>query len=287
MSYDWPAGLFHLRDWLRAQSVDIKSIKTERQAAFFVQNLGNQRFKFPARGESCFPLLQKLQGIICAGAKTTREVPTRGKSLGKAKKKRSDQKHVTAFQPMDGLVIYCDGCCHPNPGDGGWSFVVYRDGKEIHSDWGGLRGTTNQVMELTAALLALRWFADQGRVESLSLRSDSLYVVNGCNDWRIKWAKLGWKRKGENAAPEKQAIANLGLWQALDEVLHRVPITLQWVKGHAGIVGNERADELAEIGRLENMRARDEVDRDMRSLAQQRHDLVQQQLIYEIEKAVE
>ncbi|PSJ55820.1 ribonuclease HI [Mesorhizobium soli] len=148
-----------------------------------------------------------------------------------------------------GLVIYADGACHPNPGVGGWGFVVYRDGIEIHSDHGGDLSATNQTMELTAALMALRWFAERGIVEPVRLFSDSQYTVNGCNDWRHGWKAKGWKRGGPKAKPENAAIANLELWQALDEALTAVPIKLEWCKGHAGIIGNERADELSELGR--------------------------------------
>ncbi|MHA6641330.1 ribonuclease H family protein [Mesorhizobium sp. A623] len=143
-----------------------------------------------------------------------------------------------------GLVIYCDGACEPNPGVGGWAYVVYRDGKEVHSDCGGSDPTTNNIMEMTGALMALRWFAERGVVEPVRLFCDSMYVVNGCNDWRHNWKARGWRRKGKN--PE---IANLDLWQELDLALIAVPIKLEWCKGHVGIIGNERADELSLEGR--------------------------------------
>jgi ribonuclease HI len=173
----------------------------------------------------------------------------------------------TAVPP--GLVIYCDGACEPNPGAGGWGFVVYENGVEIHAECGGDAVATNQTMELTAALMALRWFADRGIVEPVRLLSDSQYVVKGCNEWRHGWKRKGWKRGGPNAKPENSAIANLDLWKDLDEALALVPITLEWVKGHAGIVGNERADELSLIGRE-------------KALPETPHRLIEQQLQYAV-----
>lgn len=143
-----------------------------------------------------------------------------------------------------GLVVYADGCCEPNPGCGGWGFVVYRDGVEIHSAKGGSNRTTNQQMELTAALEALRWLAMHNVEGPVRLFSDSMYTVNGCNSWRLDWKARGWKRKGKDPS-----IANLDLWQNLDAILAAVPIKLEWCKGHVGIIGNERADELSQIGR--------------------------------------
>lgn len=153
-----------------------------------------------------------------------------------------------------GLVIYCDGACEPNPGLGGWGFAVYRDGREIHTEHGGASDTTNNIMEMTGALMALRWCAgevstsvdilDQSKAWPVRLLCDSQYVVKGCNDWRHAWKAKGWKRG-------KQPLANADLWRELDEALRLVPITLEWVKGHAGYAGNERADELAGFGRQE------------------------------------
>lgn len=146
-----------------------------------------------------------------------------------------------------GLVIYCDGACEPNPGAGGWGFAAYRDGKEIHAHCGGSNPTTNNIMELTGALRALRWLDESNLVNGsyeVRLFCDSMYVVNGCNDWRHGWKARGWRRKGKN--PE---IANLDLWKELDAALIRVSIKLEWCKGHAGIIGNERADELSLEGR--------------------------------------
>ncbi|RWC76085.1 MAG: ribonuclease HI [Mesorhizobium sp.] len=142
-----------------------------------------------------------------------------------------------------GLAVYADGACEPNPGAGGWAFVVYRDGLEIYSECGGDLDATNNTMEMTAALQALRWITLNAMGEPVRLLTDSMYVVNGCNDWRHGWKHKGWKR---GAA---KALANSDLWQALDAALTACPIKLEWVRGHVGIIGNERADELSLIGR--------------------------------------
>ncbi|TGT42833.1 ribonuclease H [Mesorhizobium sp. M8A.F.Ca.ET.165.01.1.1] len=146
-----------------------------------------------------------------------------------------------------GLAVYADGCCEPNPGAGGRGFVVYRDGDEIHYSSGGDLEATNQRMEMTAAREALRWVAANvgSGAANVRLFSDSAYVVNGSNDWRHKWKARGWRRKQGGA----DTLANLDLWKALDAALTVVPIRLEWVRGHAGIIGNERADELSLIGR--------------------------------------
>lgn len=103
---------------------------------------------------------------------------------------------------------------------------MYRDGIEIHSEHGGDLQATNNTMELTAALMALRWFADRAVIEPVRLLCDSQYVVRGCNEWRH-----GWKRKGWRRGVEKE-LANADLWRDLDEALTLVPISLEWVKGH-------------------------------------------------------
>lgn len=164
---------------------------------------------------------------------------------------RGPRKSVPA-----GLVIYCDGACEPNPGVGGWGFVVYRDGVEVHAEHGGERRTTNNVMEMTGALRALEWiaanhvnFSDENR-GGIRLLCDSQYVVKGCNEWRHGWKRNGWNKRSKTSPKRADGeIKNLDLWKELDAVLTAMPITLEWVKGHAGIVGNERADELSLMGR--------------------------------------
>ncbi|RWN47353.1 MAG: hypothetical protein EOS03_13470 [Mesorhizobium sp.] len=252
MKYVWPAGLEQLRKWLHAQGVDTKSIVSERQAAFFVQKLSDQRIKFPAdRSASHFPLLKKLQDIICTGAATPRPVPTRGQPFAAKKKGKAKPSHgQTHEMPSDALVIYCDGCCEPNPGIGGWGFAVYRDGVEIDASFGGAPTATNNTMELTGLLLALAWVAASAPAEPAVIYCDSQYAVKGLNEWVPGWKAKGWKRKGGNASEKNQSIANLTLWQAIDKARDELQfVKVQWVKGHAGAVGNERADELAGQGR--------------------------------------
>lgn len=145
-----------------------------------------------------------------------------------------------------GLHVFADGACEPNPGPGGWGFAVYEDGREIHSESGGSPETTNNIMEMTGALRALRWLAKNRADRKVKLHCDSMYVVNGCNSWRHKWKKNGWSRKGANS-PKKEdgEVKNLDLWKELDAALATYPLELTWCKGHAGIKGNERADELS------------------------------------------
>ncbi len=149
-----------------------------------------------------------------------------------------------------GVHIFCDGAAVPNPGAGGWGVVVYRDGVEVHSQSGGDPDTTNNRMEMGALLIAIETAT---RIAApVTIWSDSQYCVNGANDWRHKWKRHGWKK----TAKASELVKNADLWQAIDTALEDASnfgrITITWIKGHAGIVGNERADELAEIGRRES-----------------------------------
>lgn len=170
----------------------------------------------------------------------TKKPPKRGR---RAPKDSGGHVRYADVAVPAGLVVYADGACEPNPGAGGWGFVVYRDGQEIHSACGGDDDATNNTMELTAALRALQWLTQNVVREPVRLLTDSTYVVDGCNSWRHGWKRKGWKR-----GPDKP-LANPELWQALDAALIAFPLKLEWVKGHCGIIGNERADELSLIGR--------------------------------------
>ncbi|AZO63032.1 MULTISPECIES: ribonuclease H [unclassified Mesorhizobium] len=175
-------------------------------------------------------------------------------SFPASRRNQNGLRLASAVQPIErsippGLVIYADGCCEPNPGAGGWGYAVYLDEQEVASACGGSHESTNQRMELTAVLEALAWVTNNQPKRLPRLFSDSAYTVNGCNDWRHKWRMMGWRRGGPNAKAENSNIANLDLWQMLDGALTQHPVTLEWCKGHAGIIGNERADELALIGR--------------------------------------
>lgn len=136
------------------------------------------------------------------------------------------------------VTIYTDGACSGNPGPGGWGAVlIYGDtSKELY---GGDPETTNNRMELTAAIKALNALKRPTRAE---LWTDSQYVRGGITGWIHGWKKNGWK------TASKKPVKNVDLWQALDEALKRHQITWHWVKGHAGHDMNERADELARLG---------------------------------------
>ncbi|MBS1270810.1 MAG: Ribonuclease HI [Gammaproteobacteria bacterium] len=133
------------------------------------------------------------------------------------------------------VVIYTDGACRGNPGPGGWSAVL-KAGTREKEIMGAKRSTTNNRMELTAAIEALRVLNRSCRVE---LHTDSQYLRQGITEWIDAWKSRGWKTAG------RKPVKNQELWQALDEQAARHDVEWIWVKGHAGDPGNERADRLA------------------------------------------
>lgn len=139
---------------------------------------------------------------------------------------------------MDEVEIYTDGACRGNPGPGGWG-VVMVSGKHRKEMFGGEAETTNNRMELMAVIKALQALK---RPCSVVLHTDSQYVKKGITEWIHSWKAKGWKTAA------KQPVKNTDLWQALDAVQAQHEITWQWIKGHAGHPGNERADELANQG---------------------------------------
>jgi len=132
-------------------------------------------------------------------------------------------------------TIFTDGSCEPNPGPGGWAALIrYSDGKEIRLS-GGEKKSTNNRMELTAALEALRAIKESVDVV---IYTDSQYLQKGITEWLPGWKARNWKRKGG-------ALANQELWMSLDKEIARHNILWKWVKGHAGNVGNQIVDQLA------------------------------------------
>ncbi len=139
---------------------------------------------------------------------------------------------------MKQVTIYTDGACRGNPGPGGWGVVLQYDGHEKHL-FGGEESTTNNRMELTAAIQALNALKVACQVE---LYTDSKYVMQGIEEWLAKWKLNQWKTAA------KKDVKNKDLWQQLDIAAQRHKINWSWVKGHSGDPGNEMADALANRG---------------------------------------
>ncbi len=138
----------------------------------------------------------------------------------------------------DTVVIHTDGACSGNPGPGGWGAVLEYDGR-VRELKGGAAHSTNNRMELTAAIEALNALKRSCKVE---LFSDSVYVRDGITRWIRGWKRNGWK------TASKKPVKNKELWQALDTAMQRHEVRFHWLKGHAGHDANERADELANQG---------------------------------------
>ena len=138
----------------------------------------------------------------------------------------------------DTVIIYTDGACRGNPGPGGWGAILTYKGntKEFY---GGERETTNNRMELLAVINALEALT---KPCSVQINSDSKYVLQGITEWMDNWKKRGWK------TASKSPVKNEDLWRRLD--VARLPHNVKWVwvKGHSGDTGNERADQLANLG---------------------------------------
>jgi ribonuclease HI len=145
---------------------------------------------------------------------------------------------MTAGKPV---VIYTDGACSGNPGPGGWGAILTW-GDKCKELSGGEATTTNNRMELMAAISALEALTRPSRVE---LHTDSVYLKDGITKWIHGWKKNGWR------TADKKPVKNAELWQRLDEAQRVHDIDWRWVKGHAGHAENERADELARLALAE------------------------------------
>ena len=139
---------------------------------------------------------------------------------------------------MKTVIIYTDGACRGNPGPGGWG-VLIEYGELSKQLYGGDVSTTNNKMELTAAIMALKEIKEPCEI---ILYTDSKYVLQGIEEWIHNWKKRGWR--GANKKPVK----NIDLWKELDELRDKHNIKWKWVKGHSGDPGNEIADMLANKG---------------------------------------
>lgn len=139
---------------------------------------------------------------------------------------------------MKEISVWTDGACKGNPGAGGWgALLLYGDHrKEIY---GGEHNTTNNRMEILAVIQALSLLKEGCRVH---IYTDSQYVQKGMTEWLTGWKQRGWRTAA------KKPVKNADLWQQLDQLCEQHQVQWHWVRGHAGDVGNERADELANLG---------------------------------------
>ncbi|MDR5171442.1 ribonuclease HI [Methylobacillus flagellatus] len=136
------------------------------------------------------------------------------------------------------IEIYADGACKGNPGPGGWGAWLSFAGREKEL-WGGELVTTNNRMELTAVIRALEALKRQCVVK---IYTDSAYVQKGITEWVHSWKARNW------LTSDRKPVKNVDLWKTLDSLVQQHQVEWVWVKGHAGNVGNERADALANKG---------------------------------------
>jgi len=145
--------------------------------------------------------------------------------------------------PVSHVIIHTDGACKGNPGPGGWGAII-QFGERTKELSGGEPLTTNNRMELTAAIMALEALTRPCRID---LHTDSKYVMDGITGWIHGWKARGWK------TADRKPVKNDDLWKRLDVARTRHEVKWHWVKGHAGHALNERADQLANRG-IEEMR---------------------------------
>ena len=137
------------------------------------------------------------------------------------------------------IKVYTDGACRGNPGPGGWG-VYIRLNDEEKDLYGGNPETTNNQMEMQAALEALKYLKDKNDV--IELYTDSNYLRQGITEWIHKWKLNNWRTAA------KKPVANRDLWIEISDLNEKMNVHWNWVKGHAGDPGNERADQLANLG---------------------------------------
>lgn len=138
---------------------------------------------------------------------------------------------------LEEAEVYTDGSCKGNPGPGGWSFVQMEAGAEVWRESGHERSTTNNRMELQAVIEVLATYPVTHPVHVLT---DSTYVAKGVGKWLAGWKRAGWRRR------DKGPVANVDLWQRLDELRQGRQLRFSWIKGHADVPGNVLADRYAQ-----------------------------------------
>ena len=136
------------------------------------------------------------------------------------------------------IKVYTDGACKGNPGQGGWGALILENDSK-REIYGGESNTTNNRMELMAVIRALELLKEQN---DITVFTDSTYVQKGISEWIINWKRNGWK------SSNKKSVKNKDLWVELDNLNDLMSVKWQWIKGHAGHSGNERADYLANLG---------------------------------------
>lgn len=139
---------------------------------------------------------------------------------------------------MKHVILYTDGACSGNPGPGGWGAIL-TSGNHQRELAGGECETTNNRMEMMAVICAAEALKQRC---SIDVYTDSVYVMKGMTEWLAGWKKRGWK------TASRKPVKNVDLWQRLELALERHEVNWNWVKGHSGDAGNERADELARMG---------------------------------------
>ena len=139
-----------------------------------------------------------------------------------------------------GYQVWCDGSCAPNPGPGGWGALIQHAGQRQELS-GSSPQSTNNIMELTAAMEALRRIPPGARI---TVTTDSRYLKDGITIWLANWKRRGWRKS------DGEPVLNQPLWQALDALIAERTVTFVWVRGHSGHPENERCDELANQARL-------------------------------------
>ena len=220
------------KKWYAIRSGKVPGIYTSwPEAEKQVKGFSKARFKgFPTRAEAEAWLAGKGDDRAADSAKAKHA------KKKKAQRRVVQQKVTDDLAIHDKLIIHTDGGAINNPGPGGYGVVIQHDG-QVQEFFGGYRLTTNNRMELLAAIVALR------EVEislPIILFSDSSYVVNGiCKGWAKNWRRRGWLKA------DGKPVLNQDLWSELLALTEELPVTFRWIKGHAGNPMNERCDQLA------------------------------------------
>ncbi|GAK70089.1 ribonuclease H [Agrobacterium rubi TR3 = NBRC 13261] len=158
----------------------------------------------------------------------------------------SQRPDAARLATTDRLDIYVDGSYDVASKRGGWAFVVLDGDHTVASQSGSFDADTNNALEVVATLNAAQWVHENARSCPVTIWSDSMHVVEGCNHWRPIWRNNGWRRYSPNPRTRNRRIADWQLWAALHRYLCENPLLdVAWCKGHQGNIGNELADRLA------------------------------------------